>query len=159
MASQKCTRCGEEKPLDLFVKNRLQPNGREKHCKPCRNAYLRRYNVHYTKTKFGFLMRAYRNMKSRVEGVQWRKSHLYSGKPLLPKEQFYEWAITHPSFHELFAAWEVSGYARQYTPSVDRVDSSRGYELDNMEWVTHSENSRRGNESRIRQGQHIRGAA
>ena len=31
-----------------------------------------------------------------------------------------------------------------YSRSVDRVDSSKGYELSNMEWVTHSENSRRG---------------
>jgi hypothetical protein len=156
VATQKCNRCGEEKPLDQFVKNAPQPEGREKCCKACRNTYLRAYNVTYTKSHKGFIMRVYRNMQSRVQGVQWRKAHLYAGKSLLSREQFYEWAFTSAEFHELFAAWEFSGYARQYTPSVDRIDSSRGYELENMEWVTHSENSRRGNQSRIAMGRHIR---
>lgn len=29
-------------------------------------------------------------------------------------------------------------------PTVDRKDPSKGYEIENMEWVTHSENSSRG---------------
>lgn len=153
MASQKCTRCGEEKPLDQFHVNRFRASGRAASCRVCYNAEQREYRIangntvtrRYEKTKRGFLMRLYRNMQSRITGVQRQKFHLYSGKPLaVSREQFYEWAFTHPSFHELFAAWEASGYARQYTPSVDRIDSARGYELDNMEWVTHSENSRRG---------------
>lgn len=159
MANRKCNTCGIEKPLDQFKKNRRQPQGRERQCKPCWNEYLRAYNVAYTKTHKGFIMRAYRNMQSRVEGVQWRKAHLYAGKSLLSREAFYEWAFTSGEFHELFAAWEFAGYARQYTPSVDRIDSSRGYDLDNMQWVTHSENSRRGNQSRIRQRRHLRMAA
>jgi hypothetical protein len=88
-------------------------------------------------------MRAYRNMQSRVTGVQKLKFHLYAGKSLLPRESFYDWAIASNSFHDLFATWEASGYPRKLTPSVNRKDSKRGYELDNMEWVTHSENSRK----------------
>lgn len=98
----------------------------------------------YEKTKKGFLMRLYRNMKSRIEGVQKAKFHLYAGCSLLPKETFYEWSLASEVFHQLFEEWEQSGYERKLAPSVDRVDSFRGYELDNMEWVTMSENSRRG---------------
>lgn len=98
----------------------------------------------YEKTKSGFLMRLYRNMKSRVSGVQRAKYHLYAFCSLLPKEEFYTWANSSKEFHQLFNEWELSGYNRKLTPSVDRVDSNRGYSLDNMEWVTHSENSRRG---------------
>jgi hypothetical protein len=168
MATQKCTCCGEEKPLDSFHVNSYRPSGRDRTCKICYNTAQREYRrlngnadtKRYEKTKRGFLMRLYRNMQSRVTGVQRQKLHLYAGKPLaVTREQFYEWGFTHPSFHELFAAWEISNYARQYTPSVDRIDSARGYELDNMEWVTHSENSRRGSQSRIRQGKHRRNAA
>ena len=43
----------------------------------------------YEKTKNGFLMRCYRNMKSRITGVQKQKAHLYVGKSLLEKELFY----------------------------------------------------------------------
>jgi len=105
----------------------------------------------YEKTVNGFLMRLYRNMQSRVTGVQKAKFHLYEGKRLLNREDFYNWAKSSTKFHILFNEWEKSGYERKLSPSVDRIDSSRGYEMDNMEWVTHSENSRRGSISKARQ--------
>lgn len=104
------------------------------------NAYSRAYE----KTKNGFLMRMYRNMQSRIEGIQKAKHHLYEGKELLPRGKFYGWAKCNETFDRLFNDWEKSGYDRKLTPSVDRIDSSKGYILSNMEWVTHSENSRRG---------------
>lgn len=103
----------------------------------------------YEKTKKGFLMRMYRNMKSRIDGVQWQKAHLYSGKKLIDKNEFYDWVNNNSKFHELFDAYEKSGYDRKLAPSVDRIDSKIGYKLDNMELVTHSENSRRGSISRF----------
>jgi len=111
----------------------------------------------YERTKGGKLMRIYRNMRSRVEGVQWMKAHLYAGKELLPKGDFYVWALASPEFHRLYREWAESSYERKLAPSVDRVDSARGYCLDNMQWVTHSENSRRGSVSQHRQ-RNIRGA-
>lgn len=102
----------------------------------------------YERTKKGKLMRNYRNMESRIKGIQWRKAHLYEGKALISRDKFYEWAINDPEFHRLFNEWERSGYDRKLSPSVDRKDSREGYELFNMEWVTHSENSRRGTLSR-----------
>lgn len=98
----------------------------------------------YEKTKKGFLVRAYRNMKSRIDGVQWRKAHLYTGKELLPKEEFYKWALASKDFHALFDAYESAGYKRMDSPSVDRLDSSLGYLVENMQWVTTRENSYRG---------------
>lgn len=100
--------------------------------------------LRYEHTEHGKLMRNYRNMKSRVEGVQKLKYHLYAGKYLLPKDEFYTWAMASNDFHRLYREWVDSGYDRKLAPSVDRVDSSRGYEVGNMQWVTHSENSRRG---------------
>lgn len=104
------------------------------------NAYTHKYE----RTKAGKLMRLYRNMKSRVEGVQWMKAHLYAGKSLLSKDEFYEWALGSNEFHRLYREWVESDYDRKLAPSVDRVDSALGYEIGNMQWVTHSENSRRG---------------
>lgn len=104
----------------------------------------------YEKTPNGFLMRMYRNMKSRITGVQWAKFHLYAGKELLPKEEFYEWAKNSPKFWELYEAYKNDNYNRKLAPSVDRIDSELGYCIENMEWVTHSENSRRGSISKAR---------
>ncbi len=103
------------------------------------NAVTKRYE----KTPQGFLMRAYRNMQSRVTGVQKEKAHLYKGKKILKRDEFYDWANNSPEFAKLFSSWCLNNYDRKLSPSVDRVDSSKGYALDNMEWVTHSENSRR----------------
>jgi hypothetical protein len=97
----------------------------------------------YEKTQSGFLMRMYRNMKSRVEGVQHKKAHLYKGKELFDKETFYEWANCSPMFRVLFRQYEESGYLMKNAPTVDRIDSSKGYVFGNVEWVTHSVNSSR----------------
>jgi hypothetical protein len=37
-----------------------------------------------------------------------------------------------------------SGYDRKLTPTVDRINTELGYEIHNMRWLTHSENSRLG---------------
>jgi hypothetical protein len=102
----------------------------------------------YEKTIKGFLMRLYRNMQSRIDGVQKEKHKLYRGKELLDRESFYWWALGSPEFYQLFGEYKASGYERALAPSVDRVDSRQGYNINNMEWVTMSENSRRGAVSR-----------
>jgi hypothetical protein len=118
-----------------------------------RNAWQREHrqrtaNLHtkvYEKTPKGFLMRLYRNMKSRVEGVQKAKYHLYEGKQIhFSKEEFYDFALNSDTFKNLYNEYEESGFDRKLAPSIDRLDSSKGYSFDNIEWVTHSENSRRG---------------
>ena len=120
--------------------NSRQREYRKKTSNACTNKYER--------TPKGFLMRKYRNMLSRVSGIQKKKAHLYEGLSILSREDFYEWATSSPEFNELFEAWSAAGHERGLCPTVDRIDSSRGYELDNMEWITHSENSRRGAISR-----------
>ena len=95
----------------------------------------------YQRTPGGFLVRLYRNMKSRVTGIQTIKFHLYGGKELLDKLHFYEWARANKEFWRLYEQWVASGYVQKLTPSVNRIDSKRGYTLDNMEWLTHSQNS------------------
>lgn len=150
-----CIKCGGEYLLDDFPRQKQTKDGHGNICRECANKHQREKrkadgntSTHkYEKTKKGFLMREYRNMKSRVTGVQKQKAHLYLGKPLLPREMFYAWALASPEFHSLFKAWENSHYERVLCPSVDRMDSDKGYVLSNMEWVTHSENSRRGSVS------------
>ena len=154
-----CIRCGYEYPIGDF---RIQIETRDGHvnqCRVCLNEIQRARRTRlidlysekskkYAKTKKGFLMNAYHNMRGRVTGIQKNKAHLYMGKSLLPRELFYSWALASPEFHFLFNAWDASSYERVLCPSVDRIDSAKGYELSNMEWVTHSENSRRGSVSR-----------
>lgn len=99
----------------------------------------------HEKTLQGYLMRTYRNMKSRVKGVQKKKAHLYIGLSLLEKADFYEWSLSLPAYHELYKNWVESGYSRKLSPSIDRIDSKKGYEKGNMRWITHSQNSKETN--------------
>lgn len=104
-------------------------------------------NVHtkkYEKTIPGFLMRCYRNMQSRITGVQSKKWHLYRGLSLLSRDSFYAWSRNDWEFYRLWIDWVKSGYDRKLTPSINRIDPGRGYEIGNIEWLTHSENSRLG---------------
>lgn len=95
----------------------------------------------YEKTKKGFLVRLYRNMKSRIEGVQRVKHHLYKDKELIAKDEFYTWALSSEDFHSLFERYEASGYERKRAPSVDRIDANYGYTLKNIQFITMSDNS------------------
>jgi len=117
-------------------KNRYQREYRER----TRNGSTNRYE----KTIHGFLMRKYRNMESRVLGIQQKKAHLYKGKKLLSREDFYEWAMSSGEFLVMFKTWEFNKYDRRLCPTVDRTNPELGYILENMRWLTHSENSRLG---------------
>ncbi len=135
------------------------PCGRKGHGKKCqtcwyKNVYKKNKETNYIrfkryeKTKRGFIMRVYRNMKSRIEGIQYKKAHLYAGLSILKREDFYAWALNQKEFHKLFDHWEQCGYLRIFSPSIDRIDTKQGYEIANMRWLTHSENSRLGAISR-----------
>jgi hypothetical protein len=113
-----------------------------------------RYTKKYEKTPKGFVMRAYRNMQSRVTGVQTKKAHLYKGLTLLDRQEFYSWALDDSEFRRLYKRWVETGYEHRLTPSINRIDSNKGYTLDNLEWVTHSVNSSLGGASSKRR--HVR---
>jgi len=117
-----------------------------------RNETVRRYRKKtgnratrkYERTKRGFLMRKYRNMQSRVVGIQKKKAHLYKGKCLLERDEYYKWAFDSREFNRLYEEWVKSEYDRKLCPTVDRINPDEGYCLENMRWITHSENSRLG---------------
>ena len=109
--------------------------------------------VHRTKSRDrtvnGFLIKLYRNMRNRINmDPNDRHAHMYEGLEILPKEEFFEFALNSDEFLHLFSEWEQSGYQQVFTPSPDRLDGDIGYLQSNIEWVTHSENSRRGALSR-----------
>lgn len=165
MSKTQCTACLEVYPTECFYVDKKRKNGLMNRCIVCsknRNkSKIRQPRVNklsptqrkqnhknnckkYEKTKPGFLMRAYRNMQSRVTGVQSKKAHLYLGLELLSRAEFYALSLSSDDFNSLFDTWTKAGYIRKISPSVDRVDSSKGYTKENIRWVTHSQNSREG---------------
>ena len=102
----------------------------------------------YEKTLNGYRMRMYRNMLSRIKGIQYKKAHLYVGKELLSKEDFYNCIDNNDDYIRIFKEYERLGYPMKFAPSIDRIDPSIGYVLSNMRIITHSENSRLGSISK-----------
>ena len=155
MITKVCNGCKETKVLREFPPKSDCRYGVASTCKLCKNAKQREarsanknsFTKRYEKTLNGYLMRSYRNMTSRVKGILKKKAHLYEGLDILPKEDFYVWSLN-SNYPQLLEAYKESGYDAKLAPSVDRIDPSKGYVLDNMRWVTHSENSRLGSVNR-----------
>lgn len=154
-----CRSCGEEKPLDAFTRHATCRFGVTARCSACIAVTARRrvketmrsnpekilrLQREYNRTRSGKVMMAYHNMRGRVEGIQTKKAHLYAGLEILPRRAFYRWAMTDTTYRRVFSAWVASGYRRNLAPSVNRIDSRKGYVLGNVEWITHGENSRLG---------------
>lgn len=158
-----CKTCRVEKDLSEFRIHRDCRMGVTPNCANCLNAksriktklpeYVKRNRVfqrNYCKTFSGYMVRSYRNMKSRVTGVQKKKAHLYLGLEILPKRLYYKMCYESDTFRNLYEAYKASGWDRKLAPSPDRIDASRGYSLDNIRFVTHSENSARTSNNKVR---------
>lgn len=129
----------------LKVNRHKVPSILSKHNEPLRVPWQgtkAEWSKMYEKTPKGFLMRTYRNMQSRVAGIQKKKAHLYKGLAILPRNDFYAWAWDNVDFWRLYKQWAATDFTdRRLTPSINRIDSEKGYTIDNIEWLTHSINS------------------
>ena len=103
-------------------------------------------NRRYHKTKKGKLMLTYNNMTRRVTGYV--KPHLYKGLDICSRDVFYDWSLNNESFNYLYIDWVNSGFKRALSPSIDRIDTNKGYLSENIQWITLSENSKKGAISR-----------
>lgn len=97
--------------------------------------------IHLNKVTIeAFLSNKYTRISRRVRGKETNRPYLYIGLPILSKEAFNIWARNHPVFLHLYKQWVMCDFDRKLTPSVNRINSKKGYMLDNIEWVTTSQN-------------------
>lgn len=95
-----------------------------------------------SKTLSELLRRSYGSMKSRVQGNSTRTPWLYKGLPIISRDKFIVWSLSNPDLLRVFTEWVESDFRYDKKPSVDRIDASKGYTLDNMRWVTIGQNIR-----------------
>lgn len=94
----------------------------------------------YRRTINGFLGRLYTRMERRTRGLDTNRPHLYIDKKIVSRDTFYKWSRTNPDFLNLFKRWANCDHDLRLTPSVNRINSKKGYTLSNMEWVNLSQN-------------------
>lgn len=147
---KKCICCGQIKPLGEYYVHPQMADGHLNKCKDCVKKYARdrdtrptdmkryRYNyVRYWKHKYAML-------KQRCIGKYSHKS--YIGREYLSQEEWIDWCEkTKEQFMPMYRAWQESGFKKKLAPSVDRIDESKGYVLGNLQWLTLSENCKKGN--------------
>jgi len=97
----------------------------------------------YRWTLRGMLTVRYSDMSRRVRGKPSgdRKTCPWLGMEVCSVKEFVAAAMADEKLKRLHADWVANDFARRYAPSVHRIDSTRGYTLDNITWVTQHENS------------------
>lgn len=86
-----------------------------------------------------FVQKSYERMRSRI-----KHKKNYQGLNIMTKQEFYDWAYESLDFHKLWLEYKNEDYYTPLAPSPDRRDDSKGYTLDNVQWITWEENEKKG---------------
>jgi len=159
MTTKKCTSCGEVKSLEDFTYTKRTKDGHNEQCKKCvNNKRAKKRN-----TEIGFL-------KMRYGGILTR-CHLDNRKCHFTIDEFLTAFKKHKSIYGMKSAWGPGpDHLEQHLPitiihaangqvglkgcakgtkrissnlSVDRLDSNRGYTIQNLIFIRFDENARK----------------
>lgn len=138
------------KPLEEYYTHPEMVDGHLNKCKECCRAYARNHDTkQYDERRYRYnpkryLQHRYTMIRQRCDGRNFVCIR-YKGREYCTKEEWEQWCEeTYPTFLSLYRNWQDSGFQKKYAPSVDRIDNTKGYIIGNMQWMTHSANSRKG---------------
>lgn len=121
-----CKKCKEDKELsDYYESNKAT-------CKACIRAKVKLNKDVYDKTKKGVIRVIYKTQKRH----QKLRGH---GEMPYSKKELATWCNEN-GFDLYYEQWVESNYDTSLKPSVDRLDTFKGYSLDNIRLVTWGEN-------------------
>lgn len=90
----------------------------------------------------------YAHMLARQRGVASHQSNGAKGKDICTREEFITWCKDFDNlnvFLALYFEWAHNGFNRWDSPSIDRMDPKKGYTLDNLQWLSFSDNCEKNN--------------
>lgn len=119
---KKCTVCNQTKPDSAYLE------GRDK-CRQCRSTEHR----DRLRTKEGVLKRIYASQKTNSK----RRSH---PAPEYTLQELISRFIDDEHYNELYDKWVEDGYSKLMKPSLDRIDDSKHYSFDNIQFMTWVDN-------------------
>lgn len=112
-------------------------------CQNCWHKYKRKYNLNF------FLRTRYTELVQRCKNPNNTTSKYYFGKTYCSKEDFLKLFINNESVKILYKNWQDNNFLYTLCPSIDRIDNNNGYEINNIHFITHGENCRKDNETKI----------
>ncbi len=122
---KQCRTCKEYLELSQYGNNKKAFDGLKSQCKLCTTI---EENI-YRKTKKGLIstMIATQRRNSKARG---------HSEPELNTQEYFLWLKDDFVFNIIFDIWTISGHKRNLTPSIDRIDNSKGYEVSNIQITT-----------------------
>lgn len=122
---KQCSVCLIEKHLELFDIQSTGKLGRRADCKECRKRFIR--------SQPGLVKQIYSGQCARSKKKGWPV-------PAYTEEQLLASLQKLPIFHTLYANWAASGYDKELSPSIDRIDDNQPYRKGNIQLMTWAEN-------------------
>ena len=143
----------------MFNRQSSHKDGLKSECKECSNKLAAAYREHssgvvansqqkYNKrretSKSVFIRLHYKHMLQSVRGQQTNRPNM-QGRDICTREEFLDFSLNDLMFNSLYATWQQAG-CPTYTvvPSIDRINNSGSYTLDNIQWLTYIQNVKKG---------------
>jgi hypothetical protein len=121
-----CSDCGKSKQLETKTR-----------CSGCNRKFKRR-----TRPKY-YLRTCWLEIKRRCTKKVPNRDYVAYGKDFCTKEEFVERFLTDEKFLRLYKIWQENNYERGIAPSIDRIDETKGYTLDNLQFLSNSDNAKK----------------
>lgn len=141
---KKCCACAQNKPLFEFSKNKASKDGLQYRCKNCDNALQAKKRK---ENKEAFLEYGRQYQEKRRQSFEYRLQMLLNASKQRAKLKNREHTITLEDIKNLYPVdgkcpvfgFDLefnSGGFRETSPSIDRIDSSKGYTKDNIQIIS-----------------------
>jgi hypothetical protein len=151
-ATKICNTCKEAKPLAMFTKNKSAPDGLQYKCRACDVIYQakRRSDNAEEMLEYG---REYQ--KSRRQDFNYRLQMLINASKQRAKNKDRDHSITVEDIKAIYPSdgccpifgmkleFNNAGF-RENSPSIDRIDSTKGYTADNIQIISWKANRIKG---------------
>ena len=69
--------------------------------------------------------------------------------PTYTRDELLDWVVNQPNYEQLFNDWKDSGFSRDSSLSIDRLDDYKPYSFDNIRLVTWEVNNQKGRADKV----------